>query len=316
MSGPFCERCGCAFEWQSGELTGPYCTCRPPIQTYATDTTMTTTTPTAPHDSPPYRISERQPVFPCWLWDKEDECYRHFKDYKAAAYDEFRGANYTHWHPDQPTAPTTRPTEEQPAPQPSETPLTDAIAHAGYDDVTYIAKMTEHARALERQLAAAEREAQVEANDAEAAKGLWEEADRCNRGLREELAAVTKERDEAARSLSEWMETAQRRAEKLTEAVRERDEARAERDEQAKQWHLMRGWKHAAEEERDQLRARVAELEGALGEISSMAQNHIPFYAYGDSEAACELAIQLGKISEAVRAALTTRTLGNGEEGK
>lgn len=61
MSGPFCERCGCAFEWQSGELTGPYCTCRPPIQTYATDTTMTTTTPTAPHDSPPYRISERQP---------------------------------------------------------------------------------------------------------------------------------------------------------------------------------------------------------------------------------------------------------------
>jgi hypothetical protein len=49
---------------------------------------------------------------------------------------------------------------------------------------------------------------------------------------------------------------------------------------------------------RAQLEARVRELTEALDEIAHDAQHNIPYYAYGDNQAACEMADRLSRIRE------------------
>lgn len=72
---------------------------------------MTDATPSTPENRPSqgkiYIIAERQPAFPCWLWG------RHRDDgdwswFRVKAYQSFIQKS-SHWHPDQPTAPTTTP---------------------------------------------------------------------------------------------------------------------------------------------------------------------------------------------------------------
>jgi hypothetical protein len=47
----------------------------------------------------------------------------------------------------------------------------------------------------------------------------------------------------------------------------------------------------------DQLAAENARLREALEEAVALAQHHIPGYAYGDNEAACEMADRLRRIA-------------------
>lgn len=52
------------------------------------------------------RITPENPFkLPCWLWSKYGAC-RHDNPQ-----DDVFWGQFTHWHPDQPTAPTTRPEE-------------------------------------------------------------------------------------------------------------------------------------------------------------------------------------------------------------
>ncbi len=69
---------------------------------------------------PPYKISEREPVFPCWLW--------HVAASWIWSSREIQNANITHWHPDQPAAPTVTPclTPRPPAPRDAEWALNAA----------------------------------------------------------------------------------------------------------------------------------------------------------------------------------------------
>lgn len=72
------------------------------------------TTPTNPPANVPQRISaENQPQFPCWLWLAD---YRYPSWTRCLSMPEYSlemmMMRYTHWHPDQPTAPTVQPEQE------------------------------------------------------------------------------------------------------------------------------------------------------------------------------------------------------------
>lgn len=56
-----------------------------------------------------HRISDKQPEFPCWLWENSIACWIKWEAESARRSDE----HYTHWAPDQPSAPTATPPTEQ-----------------------------------------------------------------------------------------------------------------------------------------------------------------------------------------------------------
>lgn len=69
---------------------------------------------TTPHQNqlpeevkPPYKISEREPVWPCWLYSTHHDFWSKHDYWEPLAGPEEHG--WTHWHPDQPTAPTDTP---------------------------------------------------------------------------------------------------------------------------------------------------------------------------------------------------------------
>lgn len=101
---------------------------------------------------PPYRVQQPfMPVFPCWLWNSRNDSWFRVSGGMAKELDHIH-AGFTHWHPDQPTAPTTRP---EPAPQHGETPRTDNAALTWERDTHYIGTTVpiDFARTLERELA-------------------------------------------------------------------------------------------------------------------------------------------------------------------
>lgn len=53
-----------------------------------------------------------QPVFPCWLWDAREQEWGRASFGPCDIYLGEMSSDYTHWHPDQPTAPTQRPDDE------------------------------------------------------------------------------------------------------------------------------------------------------------------------------------------------------------
>jgi len=57
----------------------------------------------------PTTISEREPVFPCWLWSQVNRKWEHSAKKNSLTW-EWSDVDYTHWLPDQPTAPTATPT--------------------------------------------------------------------------------------------------------------------------------------------------------------------------------------------------------------
>jgi len=52
-----------------------------------------------------YKISERSPVFPCWLFHRRLRKWTHHSEEPLFGADD----GHSHWHPDQPTAPTSAP---------------------------------------------------------------------------------------------------------------------------------------------------------------------------------------------------------------
>jgi len=90
--------------------------------------------PTPPTPSPILITPETPPVFPCWLWQNQAKQWQRWGPYCGPSLP-LDGNNsrehWTHYHPDQPTAPTTSPTRTDPAdgaaPQASrDTPRVDA----------------------------------------------------------------------------------------------------------------------------------------------------------------------------------------------
>lgn len=68
-----------------------------------------TTEPTRPI----YRIADKQPVFPCWLWHQFGESWV-YKEVEPAWWNEQgRRISFAHWSPDAPTPPDERPQESQ-----------------------------------------------------------------------------------------------------------------------------------------------------------------------------------------------------------
>jgi hypothetical protein len=109
-----------------------------------------------------------QPEFPCWLW-AADAKYPHWYRYPAKEF--LWRRDYTHWHPDQPTAPTCAPEtvnylevarlraeRAAPSAQPATgTPRTDAevtrVFAVTTDDAQRVFLLASFARTLERELA-------------------------------------------------------------------------------------------------------------------------------------------------------------------
>ena len=61
------------------------------------------------------------------------------------------------------------------------------------------------------------------------------------------------------------------------------------------------------ERERGRLRAENERLREALEGIGNHANHQIPFYAYGDNEAACDMAFRLHRIIKIAAAVLAKR---------
>lgn len=56
----------------------------------------------------PIKITDQSPVFPCWLWSLHTETWSRWNRWPLE--DEcYQLSEFTHWHPDQPTAPTQPP---------------------------------------------------------------------------------------------------------------------------------------------------------------------------------------------------------------
>ena len=71
-----------------------------------------------PTNQPPHRITpENPPQFPCWLWHCSTDSWRRFN--RDTFIDRVEPALFSHWHPDQPTAPTAVPEATPPARRPN-----------------------------------------------------------------------------------------------------------------------------------------------------------------------------------------------------
>lgn len=96
---------------------------------------------------------DNQPVFPCWLWHSGNHLMKAQAQHSNQLIEALAVSPYTtHWHRDQPTAPTAQP--EQPAA--TGTPRTDAFYSC--KDCEDIFACIKFARQLERKLAEARAE--------------------------------------------------------------------------------------------------------------------------------------------------------------
>lgn len=85
----------------------------------------------------------------------------------------------------------------------SDTPRTDEIANFGYQEVKYICEMTNHARTLERELGKAKAARADEQRELQKFRYGCDQAIQERESLREQLTAVTAERDRLREALGQ-----------------------------------------------------------------------------------------------------------------
>ncbi len=205
------------------------------------------------------------PIFPCWLFLPNAK-HGWFRLSGGLRLD-ISECGFTHWHPDQPTAPTSSPGETTISPEKAErmvndmmampaqsqTPMTEkAIAWVGGNvPSTVVAEM----RCLETALAAAKEEIVRLA--------------RCISDDPHELVELRADRDALAEKLRQLEEQWAVREETLTRVLGERDAAI-----QRQQKCLVIG-RHDWENENTDLRTRLAALQQTVGEADKLGQEKV-----------------------------------------